>query len=130
MSDLLIRWNDKIIAVFGLLNIGFVVLGTLLFAAVLLSGDILWRQEYVRFVPQLVISLVIYIGIAYRKSWVLPLIWITLSIGFIQGLLIPIGDAVFLIAKVVGLSIGIFWIYFFNRKQVREYFHYKGITIF
>lgn len=78
-----------------------------------------------------IVSIILYFGLKNKKSWVVPTILILSSLSFVGQLIyIPAVNITFLVLKIIVSLISIFLIYFFSRKEVREYFNSKGLYLF
>lgn len=72
----------------------------------------------------------IYLGLKNKKPWVISIIVFSASISLLPQLLYNTTSITNLIFKVFGLVLSIFEIYFFTRKEVRQYFGTKRIFLF
>lgn len=68
----------------------------------------------------------IFIGIQKRKSWVVPLVFYVNSVSLVSVTFINIP----LFIKLIYLIFLIFGIYFFSRKDVKDYFKSEGYILF
>jgi len=77
-----------------------------------------------------VVSGTIFFGLHKRKAWIIPIIVLVSAFSLVTGFL-SFPDT---LSAIIGKWFGIFWamfmLYFFTRKEVREYFGAKGIFVF
>ena len=72
----------------------------------------------------------VFFGLHKRKTWVIPTIVLLSIFGLIGGFLSFPDTLLTLAGKWIGIIWAIFMLYFFTRKEVREYFGSKGIFVF
>jgi len=72
----------------------------------------------------------VFFGLHKRKAWVIPTIVLLSVFGLIGGFFSFPETVVVLAGKWFGIIWAIFMLYFFTRKEVREYFGSKGIFVF
>jgi hypothetical protein len=79
----------------------------------------------------LLVSAVIFLGLQTRKPWIVPLIIILSAMSIARFFLLhsPL-TGVLTIARVIGLWISVFELFFFTRKNVKSYFKVRKIPIF
>ena len=119
----------KIIAFFRIIHLIFSIIGILLIIwAILvffLSGDPQLIKPLPFMVFIVVYSLAIYIGLRRLRSWVVPVLIIVSTLSLVFGLF-SFGRAspslYLAIARAIGFALNIFTLYFFTRKEVRDFF--------
>jgi len=88
------------------------------------------------FLLLLIISFIFYKGISHRKSWIVPVISIFAGIGIFYSFLnfqikMSVDKSFFtIVLQLIAFSWNIFTLYFFTKKEVRDYFNYKNDIIF
>jgi len=102
-----------------------IVLALLLIANFLLSNNFLTASFIGLLVP-----FSLFIGLKYRKPWLVPLIILVSSITLLSLVFTLVHNATFIVAKLVGMVLSLFELYFFTKKEVRNYFGTKGIFFF
>jgi hypothetical protein len=80
--------------------------------------------------PALAISLVIFIGLHQRRSWIVPTVILLSILGLIGGLLSVPEELPTLVGKWMRIFVSIFQIYFFTRPEVRSYFGSSAHILF
>lgn len=94
------------------------------------------RGEYLQGIITLVLYLLIYSGLTFKKTWLIPLVLITSAWILISTFLATLQPAVNLpdlLAKVVGIILVMFCAYqmhFFSRREVKAYFGTKETIVF
>lgn len=111
-----LRWFYLLVAIIGFLSIaGYYVLNKKILAV-----DAIY----------LFVNIIFFIGLRYRKPWVVPLILLFSSIGLINHFLTFPTTVLLIIVKVLAMALDVFLIYFCTKKEVRVYFGTKGIFLF
>jgi hypothetical protein len=75
-------------------------------------------------------SSAIFFGLHKRRPWVIILIVASSIIGTTNSFFYNPNTSIQVVAKLVGIWLNIFHLYFFSRKEVRKYFDMKGVIIF
>ena len=93
-------------------------------------------KETLQGLLSLIMNSLIYFGLRFRNQWVIPLILINASFLLIMSLLSfiqPAGNVLMLASKIVIAAVVLFCayqIYFFQKREVKNYFGTKGVAIF
>ncbi|OGD86684.1 hypothetical protein A2870_04790 [Candidatus Curtissbacteria bacterium RIFCSPHIGHO2_01_FULL_41_11] len=97
----------------------------------LLIGNYFLNARFsIELVMGILLAISFFIGLRARKPWVIPLLLIVSSIALFSQIFTSVVTETFLIAKVVGIGISLFLIYFCTKKEVRAYFGTKGLFLF
>jgi hypothetical protein len=93
-------------------------------------------KESVQCLFGLILNLITFLGLKFRKKWVVPYVLIMSAISFI-GLLItilqPAQQLAILVGKLIGVFLLIFYgyqIFFFSKREVKNLFNTQGVEIF
>ena len=82
------------------------------------------------------LDLILFLGLKYRKKWVVPFVLLVSAFGVFRMLLFilsPVESWQFILAKIFGLLGILFYGYqlrFFTKPEVRKFFQSEGLVIF
>ena len=117
-----------ILQLFYLLLMGLGVLAIALGITESLSGEAVGFKEISRIVAIMIFAFVYYLGLSRKIFWIVPLEIIASTFGSIISLFFLsvafLYSATLLYIFVPAVIINIFFLYFFTRKSVREYFDF------
>lgn len=124
------RFSEKQIRVIvGFLKWFYIITAIVILVGAI-SGYFLNHNLEFGFIFAILISGIFYIGLRNKKSWIIPLMLFLNAIGVVSFFFIRTESVIEIIAKFFGVAINVFLIYFFSRKEVKEYFNSKGFFLF
>jgi hypothetical protein len=94
------------------------------------------QDESVELIFPLLVCITAYYGLKYKTKWAIPLLLITavfMILSTFINILRPANDLFAFINKIVDLVFVMFYgyqIFFFSKKEVKQYFGVKGTVIF
>ena len=117
-----IKW---LVGFLTILNFIAVLLGVFVFILSIVANS----QNY-QIIFQTVFSAALIFGFQKKKPWIVPIMILVSSFGILGNFLYSPANSFWLGVKILGFIFGIFWLYFFTRKEVRAYFNAKGVWLF
>ena len=106
----------------------------LLLVFLLITGNFQSRQPilpmFIQSIPTYIICGVFYFGLKNKRYWIIPVAMLSNTYGLLSILFSSPKNLLYLIVKIFTLSLTVFELYFFSRKEVRKYFKSKGLFLF
>ncbi len=81
-------------------------------------------------IPGLIMCFAFYWGLKTKQPWLVPIMVVLNSLHLVYLMLTFPQDIIHVIAKIIGLCLAAFNIYFFTTKEVKKYFKSKGLYLF
>ena len=129
-SDLEMTFSDKRINLICSILKWFYLVGAIFSITAFVIIYLTIHQVMVEGIIGFLVPMGIFLGLRKRNPLIVPVIVLFGMFGLILNLLSSPKNILEVIAKVFGMFLSLFLIYFFTRKEVRKYFNVKGIPFF